>query len=127
VSGDTGNDKLSTTGYLAGWFRVRVTENDNSVGGTSMRIAAKLTSPPGVSFDLYAYVNESSDMLDCQTSVGELTTNGAVDELRIEWGEGGVANGDIDSRDVSIEVRPMSTTCSAAQMWMLEVEGNWSN
>jgi hypothetical protein len=124
VSGDTGNDKLSATGYLAAWFRVRVTEDDNGVGGASMRVAAKLTSPPGVSFDVFAYVNESSDMLDCQTSVGKISTNGAVEELRIEWGEGGIANGDIDSRNVSIEVRPASASCSAAQMWMLEVEGN---
>jgi hypothetical protein len=36
-----------------------------------------------------------------------------------------VPNGGDDGRNVSIEVRPVGTSCAAGLEWQLEVEGNW--
>ena len=126
VSGDTGNVRLAATmGHQSAWFRVRVTEDDSDVPGLTLRVAAKLTSPQAVDFDVFVYVNAGSDTVECSTTNGTTTTNGTINEVRAEWGEGGIPNGSDDSRDVSIEVRPIGTGCSPAQPWQLEIEGNW--
>jgi len=125
VSGDTNNQKLSTSGYQAAWIRVRVTEDNSSALGLTLRVAAKLTSPSGANFDAFVYVNTGSDTVECTTTTGTLTTTGNVEQTRAEWGEGTIANGADDGRDVSIEVRPVSGTCAPGQTWQLEIEGNW--
>ena len=127
VSGDTGNMKLAaTTGHQSAWFRVRVTEDDSDVPGLTLRVAAKLTSPQAVDFDVFVYVNAGGDTVECSTTNGTTTTNGNINEVRSEWGEGAIPNGSDDSRDVSIEVRPIGTECSPAQQWSLDIEGNWN-
>jgi hypothetical protein len=126
VSGDTGNVKLAaTTGHQSAWFRVRVTEDDSDLPGLTLRVAAKLTSPASNDYDVFVYVNAGSNTIECATTTGTTTTNGTVNENRAEWGEGAIPNGSDDGRDVSIEVRPIGTSCSAANPWSLEVEGNW--
>jgi len=125
VSGDTGNAKLSAMGHQSAWFRVRVTEDDSDIPGLTLRVGAKLTSPATVDFDVFVYVNAGSDVVECSTTVGTTTTNGTVNETLAEWGEGIVPNGSDDSRNVSIEVRPISGTCDPTKPWQLEVEGNW--
>jgi len=125
VSGDTGNAKLTASGYQSAWFRVRVTEDDSDVPGLTLRVGATLTSPPGVDYDVFVYVNEGSDVVECTTTVGTTTTNGTVNQNHAEWGEGLIPNGSDDSRDVSIEVRPISGACNPATPWQLEIEGNW--
>ncbi len=126
VSGDTGNAKLSASGYRAAWFRVRVSENDSGVFGLTLRVGAKLTSPIGENFDAILYVNTGADVVECTTPRGTATVTGNVEETRIEWGETGTfSNGSNDDRDVSIEIRPVTTNCSPSAMWQLEVEGNW--
>jgi hypothetical protein len=125
VSGDTGNMKLNTSGDRAAWIRVRVTEDNNSINGLTLRVAAKLTSPAAANFDVFVYVNASSDVVECSTTTGTTTMNGPTETNRSEWGEGAIPNGSSDSRNVSIEIRPISGMCSAGQMWQLEVEGNW--
>src|SRR5262245_15953578 len=45
VSGDSGNQKLTTSGFRSAWIRVRVSEDVDGVSGLSLRVAAKLTSP----------------------------------------------------------------------------------
>jgi len=126
VSGDTANMKLSAMGHQSAWFRVRVTEDDSDVIGLTLRAAAKLTSPATVDFDVFVYVNTGSNVVECSTTVGTTTTTGTVNETRAEWGEGTIANGSDDGRDVSIEVRPISGTCAVGQTWQLEIEGNWN-
>jgi hypothetical protein len=126
VSGDTQNQKLMASGYRSAWFRVRVTENDDNFPGLTLRVASKLTAPSGVAFDTFVYVNAGNDVpSECSTTTGTKTTNGGVTQVRAEWGEGGIPNGSDDSRNVSIEVRPVGTNCSPSAMWQLEVEGNW--
>jgi hypothetical protein len=127
VSGDSGNLKLPASGYQGAWYRVRVTEDVGGAGGVSLRVAAKLTSPATPMFDVFVYVNTGSDVIECSTTTGTVSTTGATKQVRAEWGEGGIANGSEDGRNVSIEVRPLASTgCSSAAMWQLEVEGNWN-
>lgn len=126
ISGDTGNMKLTAMGYQSAWLRVRVTEDDSDILGNSMRASAKLTSPAGIDFDVFVYLNAGSDVIECSTTVGTTTTNGTVNQVRAEWGETTISNGSSDSRNVSIEIRPISGACAPGQMWQLEVEGNWN-
>lgn len=126
VSGDTGNMRLTAMGHQSAWYRVRVSEDDSDIAGFKLRVAARLTSPPGVDFDVFVYLNAGSDVLECATTVGTTTTNGAVNQVRAEWGEGTFSNGSSDDRNVSIEIRPVSGTCAPTSMWQLEVEGNWN-
>jgi hypothetical protein len=52
-------------------------------------------------------------------------TSGTTESLEVDWGETGTfANGDDDSRTVSIEIRPkMGITCSPTATWQLTVNG----
>ena len=125
VSGDTGNMKLTAAGYRAAWFRVRVREDNSGFSGLDLRLAAKVTSPTMAPFDVFVYLNAGSDVVDCSTMVGTTLTNGNVEQVQVEWGEGAIPNGADDSRDVSIEVRPRGGSCAPGQPWMLELEGNW--
>ncbi|MDQ3364685.1 MAG: hypothetical protein M3680_04575 [Myxococcota bacterium] len=125
VSGDSGALKLTVTGHQAAWFRVRVTEDSSSALGLALRMAAKLTSPEGTNYDVFVYVNAGTDVVECTTPTGSMTTSGATEQTRVQWGEGAISNGSDDGRSVSIEIRPISGTCVAAAPWQLEVEGNW--
>lgn len=127
VSGDSNNVKLTASGYRSAWYRVRVTEDNSSVGGLSLRVAAKLTSPAAPMFDVFVYVNTGSDQIECSTTTGTVSTAGQTKTVKAEWGEGTISNGSDDGRNVSIEVRPLSQTgCNAGAMWQLEIEGNWN-
>lgn len=126
VSGDTGNAKLTASGYQAAWFRVRVTEDNDGFPGLSLRVAAKLTFPPTVGFETFVYVNAASDVAaECAIMTGTRTTVGNVQTVKAEWGEGTIPNGLDDDRNVTIEVRPVGMNCSPSATWSLEVEGNW--
>src|SRR4029079_9365896 len=65
VSGDSGNAKLTASGYRGAWFRVRVSEDVDGVAGLSLRVAAKLTSPANIKFDTFVYLNAGSDVIEC--------------------------------------------------------------
>jgi len=125
VSGDTGNAKLTAQGFKSAWYKVRVTEDDSAVPGLTLRVAARVTSPPGVTFHVATYVNTGSDVVECSTGSGTPTTSGMTEEIKLEWGEGVVPNGSDDGRDVSIEVKAPASGCSSSLMWQLEVEGDW--
>src|SRR3954471_5816730 len=78
VSGDTGNAKLTASGYQSAWYRVRVTEDDSDVFGLTLRVGANLTSPSGAQFDVFVYLNTGSDVVQCTTTVGSSTTSGST-------------------------------------------------
>ena len=126
VSGDTGNQKLTASGYRSAWYRVRVTEDDSGIAGVTLRVGANLTSPSGLHFDTFVYLNSGSDAVECATTTGSTSTAGNVETVRAEWGEGAIANGSDDGRYVSIEVRPPASGCAPAQAWQLEIEGDWN-
>jgi hypothetical protein len=124
VSGDIGHQVLTASGSRAAWFRVRVTEDDGTTGHPT-RVAATLTRPASADFEVLLYVNPDSDITECSATLGTTTTSGNVKQTRAEWGEGTVPNGSDDSRDVAIEVRPLSGTCAPGEVWKLSIEGNW--
>jgi hypothetical protein len=125
VSGDSNNDTVQGTGYESQWFKVRVTENDSSPFATPMNLTVNLTSPPGVNFDLYLYVNSGTDAVECTTAGAQSMNTGSTDQAHLSWGESGTfSNGNDDSRTVSIEVRPVSGTCAASSTFQLVVYGD---
>lgn len=124
ISGDTGSQKVTGTGYQSGWFSVRVTEDDSSVFGTKLSMTAKLTSPGAANYDVFVYFNSGNDSVECNNPSASGTTTNPVDTARISWGEGAVSNGDDDSRTVSVEVRPISGGCSAGATYTIELQGD---
>jgi hypothetical protein len=72
------------------------------------------------------YVNTGSDAIECATKVGNKTTTGKVNEVKAEWGEGGISNGESDSRWMSIQIQPVTGLCNPSQPWQLVIQGNWN-
>jgi hypothetical protein len=125
VSGDTGADMVTASGFQAAWYKVRVSEDDSGAFGVKLRVTAQLTSPGSENYDVFVYVNSDNDAIECATPSGTASTSGTTDTLSVQWGEGGTfSNGDDDSRTVSVEVRPIGTTCSSAAPWQLVVRGD---
>lgn len=125
VSGDTGNDSKTASGYQSAWYKVRVTEDDSDVFAVEERFTASLTSPAGTNYDVFVYVNTGSDVVECASIAGSSTGTGTLDQTSVHWGESGTfSNGNDDSRTVSIEVRPVSGPCSASAPWQLVVYGD---
>jgi hypothetical protein len=127
ISGDMGSQKQIAQGYQSAWYKIRVTEDVGGITGVSTSAEVKLTSPVGADFDVFVYLNPDSDVSqECSMTYGTKTTNGNVETVLADWGEtnGGLANGAGDSRTMSIEIRPVSGTCSVGQVWQLEVTGN---
>jgi len=124
VSGDTGAGVKSATGSTSQWFKVRLSEDDSDVFGTSMQVRATLVSPAGSNFDLYMYLAGNSSAVECSAVTKSSTTTG-TDVTSHEWGETGTfSNGSDDDRWVTLEVRHVSGTCAAANKWTLTVNGN---
>ncbi len=123
ISGDTGADTKTTTGYQAAWYKVRVTENDSSVFGTKLKVTVTLNSPASANYDLFVYLNTDTDAIECTTPNGSAT--GLDPQTRsITWGEGTFSNNSDDSRTASIEIRPSGTSCSPGAPWSLTVAGD---
>lgn len=121
VSGDAGNQTLTATGNRAAWFRVRATEDADLSDGL-MRVLAKLTPPAGEDFDVLVYVNPDTDTVACPGTAGTVTTAGPGKQVPVSWRDL-VKDA---SRNVSVEVRPRSTSCSPTAKWQLVIEGNAS-
>jgi hypothetical protein len=126
VSGDTGHQVLSAHGSRAAWLRVRVTEDDDSFEGIPLHVLARLTPPPGADFDVVLYANPDADIVECTTPIGTPSASGNVKLVRASWGEDVVSDGESDSRDVSIEIRPRSGSCASGAEWQLALEGDWN-
>ncbi len=125
VSGDTGEDMLMASGYQAAWYSLRVTENDSGVFGVPQELLTELTSPASEQYDLFVYVNTGSDVVDCTTATGSITTSGTTESSDLSWGETGTFSNDADdSRTVSIQIVPKAGTCSQASPWQLVVYGD---
>jgi hypothetical protein len=125
ISGDTGAAQKTASGYQAGWYKIRISENDSDVFGIQLSMTARLTSPASANYDVFVYINTSSDVIECNTPSGSATSTGLVDQKYLIWGESGTfSNGVDDDRTVSIEIRPVSGTCQSNQPWQLVVIGN---
>ena len=127
VSGDSGSDSANQKASGTKFFRVRVTEDDNSVLGAKLKLAAALAVPSGTDYDLYAYVNTGSDSMPSCSSPSKSSASGGVganEQLSLSWGEGSIANGGDDGRWVVVEVRHKSGACGTGSQYTLTVAGN---
>jgi hypothetical protein len=125
VRGDDGSDTLQVTGATSEWLRVRVMEANESMIGQKLKLTATLQPANQTNFDLFVFVKEGSDAVECTIVSGSsMKTLSQTDTVSISWGEGAVANGDDDHRWVSIEVRHASGTCDTTKPWTLTVKGN---
>jgi len=119
VSGDIDGPTLPTSGTRAAWFRVRATEDADPSDGL-MRVLAKLTPPAGEDFDVFVYVNPDTDTVACPGAAGTVTTSGPGKQVPVSWRDF-IRDA---SRNVSIEVRPKSSSCSPTAKWQLVIQGN---
>lgn len=124
MSGDTGAGVKTAQGSGSQWFKVRVTEDDSNVFGLSLLAKAELTSPPGTNFDVFVYVGGNSSATECSSVSASGTSTASLDTAKAEWGEGTLSNGSSDDRNVTVEVRWVSGTCSPTAKWTLNVRGN---
>ena len=129
VAGDESGNPVGASGYTSEWLRLDETEQDSSPIGQAMIFTATLTSPPGMNYDLYAYLGASGGVgnIECTTVKGQSTNPaGEQDQVSFQWGEttGGIANGSDDSATVMIEVRWVSGACSTAQNWSISAHGD---
>lgn len=124
ISGDVGADQVVATGNCSDWVKVRVTENNSYPVIDSLEVTATLVSPTPEDYDLYAYVNEAADAVECSavTAKSELAANRS-DTFKFEWGEKYYPNASDDSRTVTFEVRKKGGGCGVGQ-WSLVVQGN---
>lgn len=111
VSGDTGGSSVMGSGKASTWFRVRVTEDDNSLFGVKLRLKIVLSAPATSNYDLYAYVDTAADVPSCTSPNAQSTSPSGNETVSLKWGESSVANGADDSRWVSVEVRWVSGGC----------------
>jgi hypothetical protein len=128
IAGDESGSPVGASGYTSEWLRLDETEQDSSPAGKPMIFTATLTSPPGMNYDLYAYLGASGGVgnIECMT-VKAQSTNGAgeQDQVTFQWGETGTfANDSDDSATVMIEVRWVSGACSTAQNWSISAHGD---
>lgn len=127
VSGDSGAATVQSKGSGSRFFRVRVTEDNSSLFGQELSVKATLSVPASADYDLYAYVNTTSDVMPCGGSPAKSSQAGGIganEQLKLTWGEGTVANGGDDGRWVVIEVRHKAGPCDAGTEWQLIVAGN---
>jgi hypothetical protein len=109
------------SGTTSGWYSIRVTENDSGVSGRKLKLKVTLTSPVSSNFDLYWYDQAPAD---CTTVWQSSTQSSGVDTAAASWGEGSIANGNADDKDVYIEVRHAGGACNASATWSMQIEGN---
>jgi len=128
VAGDQSGATVAASGYTSEWLRLDETEQDSSPAAKPMIFTATLTSPPGMNYDLYAYLGPSGSVgtPECATAKGQSTNPaGEQDQVTFQWGETGTfANGSDDSATVMIEVRWVSGACSTSQNWSLSAHGD---
>ncbi len=128
VAGDESGSAVAASGYTSEWLRLDETEQDSSPAGKPMIFTATLTSPPGMNYDLYAYLGASGAVgsAECTAVKGQSTNPaGEQDQVSFQWGETGTfANDSDDSATVMIEVRWVSGACSTAQNWSLSAHGD---
>jgi hypothetical protein len=126
VSGDQGTTSKQHSGTGSTFLKVRVTEDNNSVLGQSLKLTAALTVPSTADYDLYAYLNTTSDVSPCGMAAAKQSQSGTgqSEQVKLDWGEGSIANGSDDGRTVVLEVRYKSGACQASDTWSLTATGN---
>jgi hypothetical protein len=124
VSGDTGSDTKQQTGTGSAWLKVRVTEDNSSILGQALTLQVTLNVPSLSDYDLYAYLNTTSDSSPCGMAAAKKSDGGGIgtnEQLKLSWGDGIVGSGSDDSRFVVIEIRHKGGTCA---QWSVTAAGD---
>lgn len=125
IAGDDGTASVTAQGRCGEWLRIRVTESYTGIVAGPMRLTATLVSGGSDDFDLVAYMNKDTDLLECTTATdqSELPA-GRSDVVKLLWGEEYTANSGDDSRTISLQVKGVGTDCGT-QPWTLLLQGNY--
>jgi hypothetical protein len=100
---------ITVSGTTSNFYSAGVLEGDSSFIPSDLKFTATLTSPPGMTFELYA------NMSPCGTGTyghGNVVTGGWPDLL-----------GTDESRTVIFEVRYVSGGVCGSGSWSLKLEG----
>lgn len=110
MSGDYGADVVTASGTTSHFFKVIIGEDTDA--DIPLWMTATLTSPASANYDLYVYTET------CATpkKYSKSTTGNDVAQISIPAATG-------DSYAV-IEVRAVTSQCTATDKWTLKVEGN---
>jgi len=120
ISGDTGAGYLSYNATGERWFRIYVSENDNSAFLCQYLSATLTLTPPATTdYDLYVYCDNCTTVADYSNLGGS-----AMEQVDVRWDEycpGGFPSGD-SGRYVYIEVRYYSA--NICDNYQLQVYGH---
>jgi len=108
------------TGATSQWFAIEFTEDDDSIFPQDLSFTATLTSPPGETFQLFAYQGSLSGP-DCTASANP-GSSGSPSVIDLTWTD---HLGSDDSLWFILEVRHVSTeACDPSATWSLTIEGD---
>jgi hypothetical protein len=125
ISGDTGSQTVTSTGFASKWETIKVTEDNHALLGQKLKISVTLTSPAGANFDLFLHLSSSPTDQACGPNPQAQSVHTSGDDTAsLSWGEGTISNGNDDSRNVAIEVRYVSGVCDPNSTWTLTLQGN---
>ena len=124
IAGDASGGPVTANAMTSEWLRVDLQETISSPFAAAMKITATLSSPPGLNFDLYAYLGGGLGSIVCTGPKGQSTNPaGQNDVVSFQWGETGTfANNQDDSATVMLEVRAVTPVCGGGS-WTLSVTG----
>lgn len=116
ISGDKGSDVVSKTGYLSGWYKVSVTEDDSQLfTRIDLKTQFSLGSPIGSNYDLYVYDS-------CSTVVNQSTNLTGTDSVAASWTDQAAHD---DGQTLYIYVKYASGECKSSSTWSLQGRGNY--
>jgi hypothetical protein len=119
VSGDEGG-VVNTNGIGSKWLKVRIAETDSGVLETDLAYEVRLTSPPGMNYDLYVRQGAQDGPQNC--SATEVKGSGTPESVSDSWDDDQGIGGEDDSVWLSVEVRYVSGNDCSTQ-WSLNVIG----
>lgn len=123
VAGDQGADVVTRTGDHSKFYKVHIQEQDSSIGGADLSYTVKLTSPPGVDYDMRIHEGAQAGDADCNGTLK--TGSGNPESVHASWGDDQGFGGEDDSVWLVIEIVHISgDDCGPGAQWSLEVRGN---
>jgi hypothetical protein len=119
MAGDESGAPLIINGSGSKWVKISAEERVNGISGAEMRVRVTLRSPANADFNLFVY---GAATADCDTSTESSELQVGEDAVDLRWGEGAVANGKSDTKDVFVKVVEAPGACNAAGNWELTFE-----
>lgn len=130
VSGDTDPsiNTITYTGTTSAWLILTVTEDSHSIVNHDLSVRFTLTTPSGVNYDLYGYVDPAGTPTtrSCQTVSGQSNNAAGIDDVvTLTWPDKQVSQPNDDTRLVTVRVEYVSGQCDPKGTgWTLTVQGH---